>query len=276
MQGTVRLYFAGNIGAGLEEILYADGMRHRLLSFAEIDSLEDAVLNLWLSDRTPERLFLDSGAFGALTRGAEIDLQRYIAFIKEHERFLGPYASLDVIGQWKGSAHNDEIMRNAGLRPMPAFHMGSPDHELRRLLGITDYLALGGVVGAHENQMRPWLDKCFRIIRDFWPKKIHVFGVMAQWCLERYPLYSADSSGAIVGGGMGRISRFDSARIDNYDWKEYGQRYYDGDVMDHVATVRGKSGSAHYGRRRANVQAQLALQRFITDVWIMRGITWKD
>ena len=42
--------------------------------------------------------FLDSGAFSAFTQGAEIDIQEYIEFIKEHKDYLEAYANLDVIG----------------------------------------------------------------------------------------------------------------------------------------------------------------------------------
>ena len=43
-------------------------------------------------------LFLDSGAFSAFTQKVTIDIQEYIAFIKEHEDIIDVYANLDVIG----------------------------------------------------------------------------------------------------------------------------------------------------------------------------------
>ena len=123
---------------------------------------------------------------------------------------------------------------------------------------------------------RPWLDRCFSTIRHFWPKKVHAFGVMAQWCLERYPWYSADSSSALVGAGMGRITTFKEGRITSLPWTEYAQQTYDGSVMDKVSHLQAKKGSAWKGRAVLNIQAQLQLQRFVTDVWRYRGITWED
>ncbi|KKK88576.1 hypothetical protein LCGC14_2741760, partial [marine sediment metagenome] len=114
-----------------------------------------------------------------MTRGATIDLPRYCAYIKEHGEHLLPYAALDVIGDWKGSAKNLEFMQAEGLVPLPTFHFGGPEKELRRLLTVYDYIALGGVVGATRKTMQPFLDSCWRIIQDFWPIKIHIFGVMA-------------------------------------------------------------------------------------------------
>lgn len=273
----MRLYYAGIVVlGGFESLCQELGIKYRLLSFADVDDWGKQAFQFWTSGQSLDKFFLDSGAFGALTRGATIDLDRYCDFIKANEQYIYPYAALDVIGDWRGSAINYDKMLAKGLRPMPAFHMGSPFTELRRLLGTTDHLALGGVVGAREEEMRPWLDRCFRIIKDFWPVKIHLFGVMAQWALERYPLFSADSSGAIVGGGMGRVTVFERGRIDNYDWREYARLRLDGDVMDHVSKTRstGKSGSAHMARRRINLITQLKLEKHVTDIWTQRGIVW--
>ena len=190
----MKLYFAG-IPAGIEnEISFvSNDVVYRLLSFADIDSWAQNAFEFWTGPQAPEPFFLDSGAFGALTRNATIDLPRYCDYIKEHNEHLFPYAALDVIGDWKGSAKNLDFMHEQGLTPLPTFHFESPDDELRRLLGLNDYIALGGVVGATRLTQQPWLDSCWRIIREFWPIKIHIFGVMAQWALERYPFYSADS-----------------------------------------------------------------------------------
>lgn len=270
------LYFAGNLPVS-EPVLHAGGIRSRLLSFAEKNnSGNEPSFVYWIKNKPDDAtVFLDSGAYGAFTRGATIDIPQYASYIRQSEHHVNAYASLDVIGDWRGSARNYDTMLSLGLHPVPTFHMGSPDHELHRLLKMTDYIALGGVVGARQEDMQPWLDKCFSIIKDYWPKKTHIFGVMAQWALERYPFFSADSSGAVVGGGMGRITLFENARTDNYDWREYARLRYDGRIMDQFSNTRSKkSGSAHVERRLINIRSQLALQSHITDVWTMRGVTW--
>ena len=134
------------------------GLQRRLLSFADVDGWGRDAFAFWTSARAPRPFFLDSGAFGAMSRGADIDLERYCQYIKQHQTRLSAYASLDVIGDWRASAVNYDHMRAKGMDPVPTFHMDSPEHELRRLLRETDYLALGGVVGASRKQMQPWLD----------------------------------------------------------------------------------------------------------------------
>lgn len=274
----MKLYFAGNVTTAEQEteLCTKAGIQYRLLSFADIDSWGKDAFGFWTSERAPMPFFLDSGAFGALTRGATIDLKRYCEYIKSHAARLYPYACLDVIGDWRGSAINYDTMLGEGLDPVPTYHMGSPEHEFHRLLRMADYIALGGVVGATRETMQPWLDQCWRILRDYWPKKVHVFGVMAQWALERYPFYSADSSSALVGAGMGRVSVWEQAKVTAIGWQEYGQKYYDGLVMDGVSRVQAKGGSAHRGRSYLNIRTQLTLQRHVTDVWRLRGIDWED
>ena len=44
-------------------------------------------------------VFLDSGAFSAWTRGMEIDIQKYIEFIKQNQDIITVYANLDVISK---------------------------------------------------------------------------------------------------------------------------------------------------------------------------------
>src|SRR5262245_26997321 len=123
--GEVKLYFAGNVTTAEQEpsLCKDAGIQYRLLSFADIDSWGKDAFAFWTSPQAPMPFFLDSGAFGALTRGAMIDLNRYSAYIKEHETSLYPYACLDVIGDWYGSAVNYDIMRSKGLNPLPTFHM---------------------------------------------------------------------------------------------------------------------------------------------------------
>lgn len=275
------LYFAGNvIDVVNEQSVWDGGVRNRLLSFADIDDWAKRAIPCWVDDPPmfKGRFFLDSGAFGAFTRGAQIDLQRYCDYVKQYDKTIEVYAALDVIGNWRASSRNYDVMREKGLRPIPTFHMDSPLVELRRLLSLTDYIALGGVVGASKDTMQPWLDKCFFVIGKFWPKKVHLFGVTAQWALERYPCYSADSTSALVGGGMGRILSFKQSKISSMDWHEYARLTYDGSVMDRISTdmVGNKAQSAHKGRRNVNIRVMKQLERHLTDVWRYRGITWED
>lgn len=162
-------------------------------------------------------LFLDSGAFSAWTQKVEIDINEYIAFIKEHESIIGIYANLDVIGLGgkqpnvltaKKTLENQKIMEAAGLMPMPCFHFGEPMKYLEYYVKNYEYLALG-VAGNMGTSLIPWMDECFsKYICDEkgFPKiKVHGFAVTSLKLMLRYPWYSVDSTSWVVTGRMGDV-----------------------------------------------------------------------
>lgn len=162
------------------------------------------------------QLFLDSGAFSAFTQGVEIDIQEYIAFIKEHEEHLEVYANLDVIGAPpEASWDNQRTMERAGLNPMPCFHYGEDPKWLRRYMKKCDYIALGGMAAdksgkalSTEKRMK-WLDVIFQdYICDSSGTptvKVHGFGMTSHELMWRYPWYSVDSTSWVVTGRLGSI-----------------------------------------------------------------------
>jgi hypothetical protein len=273
----VILFFAGNM-TRVELYFRNIERKHRLISYAFVNESKGE-LDLWHEDyghRPHCKLFMDSGAFSAQTKGVKIDIDAYCDYLIEHEDTIYCYAALDVIGDWKGTARNLDYMLKRGLKPVAPFHMGSPFHELRRLAENHEYLALGGIVGASRDRMEPWLDQCWSVLRDYWPIKVHAFGVTAQWALEKYPFFSADSSSAIVGAGMGRVLQFTDGKIISESWPDYAQRTLDGMAVDGLSKYRVDGGSAFVGRVLLNVEAVIALERHINALWTERGIIWEE
>lgn len=168
-------------------------------------------------------LFLDSGAFSAFTQGVAIDIYEYIDFIKKYQDVIEIYANLDVIGTGKDSAKetykNQKIMEEAGLNPIPVFHLHEPFKYLKRYCENYDYIALG-IAGVTQHQtLVPWMNKCFTdYICDGkgWPKlKVHGFAVTSLKLMLRYPWYSVDSTSWVITGRMGGIY---VPRIENGKW----------------------------------------------------------
>ena len=164
-------------------------------------------------------LFLDSGAFSALTQGIEIDINQYIDFIKKHLDVLEVYANLDFIpGKNTASSkkisaektlENQKIMEEAGLSPLPCFHVGEPLEYLEYYIKNYDYIALGAMVGKQKSTLIPWLDMVFgKFICDKngMPKvKVHGFGLTSLPLMLRYPWYSVDSTSWVMTSRMGSI-----------------------------------------------------------------------
>jgi hypothetical protein len=264
----------GEMSRKLEESIGA-GLCNRLLSYADMDKIKGA-WDFWLNPDLPgKKLFLDSGAFSAFTRGAVIDVAEYVDFIKKNEKELFCYAALDVIGDWEGTRANYEKMLELGVDPIPCYHYGSPLDELDRYCkdGVK-YLALGGLVPHSRNRpkLQAHLDRCWGVLKKYFPIKVHAFGITSQWALDRYPFYSCDSTAAIMGGGMGRVLIFDNHQLKNSTWEKMGKRCRYPDLVDGLY----KDGSQHLNRRIHNVRVMIEFEKYITDLWRMRGITWND
>jgi len=153
---------------------------------------------------------LDSGAFTAWTQGEKINLEDYIRYIKKHKDIIDTYFNLDVIpGKpnkkrtyemvQKSAARsydNLQIMKKAGLNPIPVFHQGE-DFEWLKKMRHELYIALGGLGGQSDTESIIWLDKCFDMLttEDGYPThKVHGLGISSFDLLRRYPWFSCDST----------------------------------------------------------------------------------
>jgi len=146
-------------------------------------------------------LFLDSGAYSASVKDIEIDIDKYIDYIKEHKKYIHIYANLDVINSAEETLENQKTMEKAGLSPLPCFHINENFSYLEYYVDNYDYIALGGLVGS--KQPDSWLSRCFDVICDNkgYPKcKVHGFGVTSVSLMFKFPWYSVDSMIKIHGG----------------------------------------------------------------------------
>jgi len=158
-------------------------------------------------------LFLDSGAFSAFTKKVEINIDEYIAFIKEHSDYIDIYANLDVIGNAEATYENQKYMESKGLKPLPTYHLTSDKKWLKLYADNYEYLAIGGL--AAKLLTGPELLKELDLIfseyicgPDGFPRlKTHGFGLTSVDLLIRYPWYSADSTSWVL------CSRFGSAFV---------------------------------------------------------------
>ncbi len=179
----------------------------------------------------PKKLFIDSGAFSAWTKGKAIDVDEYIAWINERADFIDLYGQIDVIPGDIIKGHTPEQVGEAAaatwennlyMRPrmkkpeglLYTFHVGEPYRYLEQALEWRDdngqpipYIALGGMVGKPMPTKKSFLDSCFNIIqKSSNPKvKVHAFGMTSFSLLEQYPITSADSTSWIMTGANGSI-----------------------------------------------------------------------
>lgn len=137
---------------------------------------------------------LDSGAFSAHNSGKTIVLQEYIDLCLELMRTdptLTDIFALDVIGDHEASRVNAEIMWDAGVPVIPAFHPGEPWSVLEDLAREFPKIALGGVVRWKAKRKLDWVSQCFA---RAWPARIHGFGMASDKLLRTVPFHSTDAS----------------------------------------------------------------------------------
>ena len=152
-------------------------------------------------------MFLDSGAFTAWNSGKPISLQAYIDYLAKHRGAFEVYASLDVIGDAKGSLRNQRKMERAGLHPMPCYHFGEPEEYLDLYIDEYDYFALGGFVGQKKKSALVWwFGQCWgRIESAGKGTKVHGFGMTDPKLVKMFPWHSIDSTTASRIGRTGSI-----------------------------------------------------------------------
>lgn len=176
----------------------------------------------WLKEFRAEfgiTTFIDSGAFSSHTQGTSIDLDAYIAFL--HELKPEIYAGLDDMKDPQKTWDNQKIMEQAGLNPMPCFHMGENITWLEKYIEQYDYIALGGMV--MNSNVDSWLYKVWNTIITKKPSlKVHGFGMTDQEIDMKYPFYSVDSSSYAGGVRFARMSLWSDPKKVIYDeefWK---------------------------------------------------------
>lgn len=197
---------------------------HKLHSYYHIPVLEKKWYQMNVKNKVD--LFLDSGAFSAWTQGTHINIDEYIAFIKENKDSINIYANLDVISidgsrpnedTAAATYRNQKIMERHGLSPIPCFHFGEPFNYLYYYVENYEYLALG-VAGIKGQQLIPWLNECFSNYicdKDGMPRiKVHGFAITSVPIMIKYPWYSVDSTSWVVTSRMGGlfIPRFNDGK----------------------------------------------------------------
>jgi len=157
------------------------------------------------------RLFLDSGAFSALTQNTAIDIDEYIEYIKNNERFITVYANLDVIGSAEETYRNQKKMEESGLSPLPVFHLQDNIKYLHTYMNAYNYICVGGMAkGYSASERYSFFNRIFQELcperNDYFPLcKVHGFGMTDAYLLCEYPWYSVDSTTPLMQSINGSI-----------------------------------------------------------------------
>ena len=198
-----------------------------------------------------ENVIIDSGAFSVWNKGAEIDIDDYLAFcLKQPEDWT--FINLDVIPPKNSTKADIERCCEQGYENylylkkylynvMPVYHSGENIKWLKKFMEHTPYIGVGFGNDRHEKARRKFLMEVFRVVQlDY---KIHGLGYSSVEGLAIFPFYSVDS-----------ISFKKSMINGTQYWNEDTKLWF-------------------YLRRR--IKDFLRLENQITELWKQRGVQWQ-
>lgn len=155
------------------------------------------------------KVFLDSGAFSAFTKGVQVDIAGYCKYVRDNQDIIECASVLDHIGSAQGTYENQCKMERLGVTPLPCFHYGEDERYLEYYIANYEYITLGGMVPISTPQLQLWLDHLwhnFLADSDGKPKlRVHGFGLTSLPLMKRYPWYSVDSSTWVQWAANGMI-----------------------------------------------------------------------
>lgn len=133
----------------------------------------------------------------------------YIEYLLKNKDKIQVYSNIDVINNAKLTYRNQKILEEAGLNPIPVFHLGTDYKWLNRYLDNYEYIALGGLVPNNTSTLIPILDRLFKeklLDSNGFPRvKLHGFACTSIPLMIRYPWYSVDSTTCMKLAGFGIV-----------------------------------------------------------------------
>lgn len=224
------LYFAGMVQNEENEYSKKLGVHKlfsQLLQRSQINSWADAIRKGEVSSK----LFVDSGAYTAHTKGAILDVDEYIEYVNSLDDALTLFAQVDHIpGRFGVSRSRQDIleapkkswenylyMRDRVLSPhklIPIFHQDEPFEWLQNMLEWRDekgepipYIGISSSKDKSPKYREEWYWKVFSVIqRSSNPNvKTHAFGTSSTRHLELFPFTSADATSWIQTAVHGSI-----------------------------------------------------------------------
>jgi hypothetical protein len=223
------LYLAGGARKDTQEKLHNRGCCKLYSQLTERSCIKNWI-NFNVEADIYHKLFIDSGAFTAWTKGVVLDVEDYINFINTYTEHLELFACVDNIPgrfdrtptleerkaspqlTWENYLYMRERVKDKD-KLLPTFHLGEDLKALQNMLNTKldgkhiPYIALGGTVGTPIPQKKKWYSTVFKVIKQSKNPnvKTHAFGMTSTDILEMYPFTSADSTSWKMTGVYGYI-----------------------------------------------------------------------
>lgn len=164
------------------------GMKHYLATYSDLrDRTFMATFLAYFEDIKGVDLFLDSGAFSAMSIGVKLNLHEYISFINRYGHMFKIIASLDVIWSPEKSLENyHDIRDHCKYKVIPTFHHTEPWEYLDIYAKETDHIGIGGMASLNTIGRIDFIGMVVKRARKINPKiKFHGFAVGTTTAIQR-------------------------------------------------------------------------------------------
>lgn len=235
LNGKLSYFFAGALNKTTNEFFYDKDIL-KLHSYVNEKREIDKRIKRGL------KTFVDSGAFSAMTRGIEINIDDYIDYLNKNEEYFYLYCQFDTIPfenitgeeSAKKTIDNYYYMRSRLKNPdklLYCFHCGEPFEYLENILNNDDqvkYIALGGVAKKKKSTRIEFLNKAFEVIKNSKNPnvKVHGFGIGDLDIITKYPFTSVDSTTWIWYGAFGSVF-YEGNRVPVSERMKDNKKYYE-------------------------------------------------
>lgn len=227
------IYFAGSAKLVVDRWLQTEKFP-RLMSQLNDRNLIPRWVKYQREEYSDAKIFIDSGAYSAYTKGATIDVDAYIDYINANGDAFTVVAQVDFIPgksnletdpdiytKAPGISWENYLYMRARLKPeivdklIPVFHQGEDFKWLRNMLDWRDpesgeslkYIGISPHTEVTSANRLDFLKKVYRIIKDSTNPhvKTHLFGMTALHLLKYVPATSVDSTTWLQSAIYGQI-----------------------------------------------------------------------
>lgn len=227
----MNIYFAGSTFKGLNDWIQQNGFNKLFSQENDRREIANWVAHKRANKENSSKLFIDSGAFSAHTKGVEIDVDEYIDYLNKNEDALTIYAQVDKIPGEFGKPKTPEQIAEAPkmswdnylyMAPklknkdklVPIFHQHEDFKWLKNMLEYVDengkhipYIGISPANDVSVKNKKEWLVEVFDIIKQSSNPNVHThaFGMTSLNLLEAFPFTSADSTSWLMTAVTGSI-----------------------------------------------------------------------
>lgn len=255
-------------------------------SYTKTDKRLEQVRNFKKETGLDMKLMLDSGVFSARKKGIILPTELLGEFYLENSDIF-EYVFTNDDGPVRQQIENTKILKNMGVPVIGIYHAGkiekpimTEDH-LKEMMDITDFISYSDAFVLRSQRERILDDMFNKIYKYGYKGKLHWLGMESPVWLTKYPFYSADATTYLRNVNFGEIFQFDYK-----DWNSLKKTNIKRNIrelvreninyckcQDRAEKIEGEWEGPEE-RTYYNIFNRAEYQKFLTDLWSKRGVTW--